>query len=351
MKRIGVLTSGGDAPGMNAALRAVVRTAMHYDMSVVGIKRGYNGVLMKSEDPSDDYIELTRSSVGEIVHRGGTMLMTARCLEFKQRENQIKAIENLRSIGVEGLVTIGGDGTFTGAAKLAELGFPTVGIPGTIDNDLPFTDFTLGFDTALNTICDAVNHIRETNTSHERASLVEVMGRNCGDLATYAGLAVGAEMVMIPEAPWNIAAAVEKLRVARTKGKTNAILVVAEGAWESMQPFDIKAFCEQFGLPSYFAEGEMNTQKLCVILEKLSGQETRATVLGYIQRGGSPSANDRLLGCRMGERAVDLLRNNIGGRVIGIHNNAIIDVPIEEIKGKRRQANPEFMDLMNVLSL
>ena len=339
MKRIGVLTSGGDAPGMNAALRAVVRTAMHYDMSVVGIKRGYNGVLMKSENPSDDYIELTRSSVAEIVHRGGTILMTARCLEFKQRENQIKAIENLRSIGVEGLVAIGGDGTFAGAAKLTELGFPTVGIPGTIDNDLPFTDFTLGFDTALNTICEAVNHIRETNTSLERASLVEVMGRNCGDLATYAG------------APWSIAGAVEKLRVARTKGKTNAILVVAEGAWESMQPFDIKAFCDQFGLPSYFAEGEMNTQKLCVVLEKLSGQDTRATVLGYIQRGGSPSANDRLLGCRMGERAVDLFPPPPPPRVIGIHNNAIIDVPIEEIKGKRRQANPEFMDLMNVLSL
>lgn len=351
MKRIAVLTSGGDAPGMNAAVRAVVRTAMHYDMTVVGIKRGYNGLLMRSENPADDYEELTRRRVGETIHRGGTILMTARCLDFKKQENQIKAIENMRALGVEGLIAIGGDGTFTGANKLSGLGFPTVGIPGTIDNDLPFTDFTLGFDTALNTVCECVNHIRETNTSHERTSVVEVMGRNCGDIAVYTGLACGAECVLVPEKPWSIERVVAKLKQSAAKGKHNSILMVAEGAWASMEPFDMKAFCTEFNQPAYFAEGSMTSAKLSTILEKLSGQETRATVLGYIQRGGSPSANDRILGCRLGARAVELLRDNIGGRVVGIRDNQIIDVAIEEIQGKRRQLNETLMDLVGVLSL
>ena len=204
MKRIGVLTSGGDAPGMNAAVRAVVRTALHHDMSVGGFKRGYNGVLMRSPSQIDDFEILTARSVSDKIHRGGTFLRTARCLEFVQPEIQKLAVSNLHGLGIEGLVCIGGDGTYRGAEALNRLGLPTVGVPGTIDNDLAYTDFTIGFDTALNTACECLNKIRETSDSHERASLITVMGRNCGDIALHTALTCGAEICMIPEIPWDI---------------------------------------------------------------------------------------------------------------------------------------------------
>ena len=201
MKRIGVLTSGGDAPGMNAAIRAVVRSALANDMSVVGFKRGYNGVLMRNQDQGDDFAMLTSRSVSDKIHRGGTFLMTARCLEFIERSYQEQAIKNLKTLGVEGLVCIGGDGTFKGAGSLTALGFPCVGVPGTIDNDLDYTDFTIGFDTALNTACECVNRIRETSDSHERASLVTVMGRNCGDIAVNTSSAPQASAVLTAMSP------------------------------------------------------------------------------------------------------------------------------------------------------
>ncbi len=359
MKRIAVLTSGGDAPGMNAALRAVVRTAMHYELQVIGIKNGYDGLLRDKIGSSPSMIELNRGSVAEILHRGGTMLMTARSDDFMHDRYRRQAVAKMKDMGIDGLVVIGGDGTFMGAFELHKLGMPAVAIPGTIDNDLPFTDFTLGFDTALNTICDAVNHIRETNTSHGRASLVEVMGRHCGDLALYSGLACGAEMALIPEKPWSVDKIVQKLKVARSKEKNNCIIMLAEGAWESMEPFDLNAFAEEYAskLPENFKEGKWTSEKLAVVIETLTGigeedvQETRATVLGYIQRGGSPSANDRILGCRMGARAVELLNENISGRAVGIKDNSIVDIPIEDAVGKRRKARPDYIELMDILSL
>lgn len=212
MKRIGVLTSGGDAPGMNAAIRAVVRSALEQEMSVVGFKRGYNGLFMKSPDQRDDFEILTASSVSNRIHRGGTFLMTARCKEFLDIECQKQAIRNLKTIGVEGLICIGGDGTFKGTRALSDMGYPTVGVPATIDNDLAYTDYTIGFDTALNTACECINRIRETSDSHERASLITVMGRNCGDLALHTALTCGAELYMVPEIPWSIEEIAERVK-------------------------------------------------------------------------------------------------------------------------------------------
>ena len=205
MKRIGVLTSGGDAPGMNAAIRSVVRTALHHEMSVVGFKRGYNGVLMRNQVQTDDFEILTARSVSDKIHRGGTFLRTARCMDFYKEETRREAVENLDALGIEGLVCIGGDGTYKGAESLNALGLPTIGVPGTIDNDLAYTDYTIGFDTALNTACECLNKIRETSDSHERASMLTVMGRNCGDIALHTALTCGAEICMIPEVKWDIA--------------------------------------------------------------------------------------------------------------------------------------------------
>ena len=244
MKRIGVLTSGGDAPGMNAAIRAVVRTATANDMSVVGIKRGYNGLLMQNLNPEDDYTLMTARKVSGIVHRGGTVLMTARCKEFLQPKYQQLAIDNMRSLGIEGLVVIGGDGSFAGANALNTLGFPVIGIPGTIDNDLSYTDTTLGFDTAVNTACECVNHIRETSESHERASLVTVMGRGCGDIAIHTALACGAEFALVPEVKWSVEEVAARIKWGVVNGKRSTIIIFAEGAFSSLTS-DLPAICER----------------------------------------------------------------------------------------------------------
>lgn len=350
MKRIGVLTSGGDAPGMNAAVRAVVRTAAYNDMSVIGFKRGYNGLLMRNQNHMDDFEVLTERNVSGIIHRGGTFLMTARCKEFHDPEIQQLAIENMRSLGLEGLVCIGGDGTFAGATALSRLGFPTIGIPGTIDNDLAYTDFTLGFDTAVNTVCDCVNRIRETSESHERASLITVMGRNCGDIAVHTALACGAEFALVPETEWSVEEVAAKIKWGVLHGKRSTILILAEGAFSSLKS-DMHAICHKYAALKGIEDDHMTSSKLASVLETLSGHETRATVLGYIQRGGSPSASDRTLGSRLGVRAVELLRDDQGGRAVGIRENRIIDVPLEETQGVRRPLNSELMNLVNVLSL
>jgi len=349
MKRIGVLTSGGDAPGMNAAIRAVVRTAVYHDMSVIGFKRGYNGPLMQNSNHTDDFEILTERNVSGVIHRGGTFLMTARCLDFHKREVQEKAIKNMRALGLEGLVVIGGDGTFRGAHALNNLGFPTVGIPGTIDNDLAYTDFTLGFDTAVNTAIDSVNRIRETSESHERASLITVMGRNCGDLAVHTALACGAEYALVPEKDWYIEDIADKLKWGVLTGKRSNIIIFAEGALHSLKS-NMQELCHKHEALKGIEHDQMTSSKLAHVLEVLSGHEVRATVLGYIQRGGSPSGSDRILGCRMGARAVELLLNNQGGRAVGIRENKMIDVPFEEITGVIRPLNTDLVDLINVLS-
>ena len=268
MKTIGVLTSGGDAPGMNAAIRAVVRKAIYHGRRIYGIYGGYAGLI------NGDMKELDLGSVGDIIHRGGTILYTARSEEFKTEEGQLKAIANLKKHGIEGLVVIGGEGTYKGAEALTKRGFPCVAVPGTIDNDIPGTQFTIGFDTALNTVIDAIDKIRDTATSHERTFIIEVMGRSAGHIALWAGLSGGAESILVPEEPFNIEEVVERLVQGNKRGKKHSIIIVAEGVG--------------------------NAVEIGKKIKEATEFDTRITVLGHIQRGGSPTASDRVLAGRLG---------------------------------------------------
>ena len=261
MKRIGLLTSGGDAPGMNAAIRAVVRTGIYFGMEVYGVECGYAGLI------NDELIPMSMRSVSDIVQRGGTMLRTARCLEMLTKEGQQKAVKTLKNRGIEGLVVIGGDGSFRGAKVLSEeYGIPTIGIPGTIDNDLAYTDYTLGFDTAVNTCLDIINKLRDTMTSHERISVVEVMGRHCGDIALYAGIGSGAEIIVVPEVPYDMDDIVMRINRSRANQKHSNIIVIAEGVMSAT------AFAKQ--------------------LQEVTTYSVRPTTIGHVQRGGSPSMQD-----------------------------------------------------------
>ena len=298
MKKIAVLTSGGDAPGMNAAIRAVVRYGLDMGMEVMGVERGLQGLI------DDLFVPMNMRSVSDIIHRGGTILKTARCPEFKTQEGQQKAIENLRARGVEGLIVIGGDGSFMGAKAMTDKGFPSIGIPGTIDNDLAYTDYTLGFDTACNTILAAINKIRDTMSSHERVSIIEVMGRNCGDLALYTGLCGGAEVIIVPEHKLTIDQIVKTLGGGMEHGKTSGIIVLAEGAGHADE---LKA--------------ELSARTDMVV---------KSTRLGHVQRGGSPSCRDRYLGTCFGVHAVKLLKQGIGNRIVGIKNHKFYDMDIVE---------------------
>lgn len=319
MKKIAVLTSGGDAPGMNAAIRAVVRTAIYNGIEVMGVQRGYSGLI------NGELFSMDKTSVSDIIQRGGTILRTARCPEFKDEEVRKKAAKILKAYGVDALVVIGGDGSFTGAKLLSKLGIKTIGLPGTIDNDLAYTDFTLGFDTALNTVVDAINKIRDTSTSHERVSIVEVMGRDCGDLSLYAGIAGGAESIIIPEV-----GEFDKDQLCRTilegknQGKMHNLVILAEGIGGA------------FELAKY--------------VEEVTGIETRATILGHIQRGGSPSATDRVLASRMGAKAVEVLLEGKTSRVIGIRDNKIIDQDIDEALAMESKFDKELYDISKILS-
>lgn len=319
MKRIGVLTSGGDAPGMNAAIRAVVRTAIYNGLEVSGIFRGYQGLL------EGDIKDFDVSDVGDIIHRGGTKLRTARCLEFKEKEGQLKGLEMLKMFNIDGLVVIGGDGSFNGALKLHQLGFPTIGIPGTIDNDLAYTDYTIGFDTAINTVTDAIGHIRDTSSSHGRVNIIEVMGRDCGDIALYAGLAGGAEYVIVPEVEFSPDDLCRKLIQGRNRGKLHSIVLLAEGVGK---PYDLQK-----------------------IIEQKTDLEVRVSIIGHLQRGGTPTPSDRVLASRLGKRSVDLLLEGRGGRVVGIKGNGIIDMGIEEALEMEHEFQEELYDITNILSI
>jgi len=319
MKTIGILTSGGDAPGMNAAIRAVVRTAIYYDMKVMGVRRGYNGLI------NGDLEKMDVASVGDIVHRGGTILHTARCKEFKTEEGLRKAYNVIKVFGIEGLVVIGGDGSFRGGRDLSKMGIPTVCIPGTIDNDISCTDYTVGFDTAVNTVLDAINKIRDTIMSHERANIIEVMGKGCGDIALYAGIGGGAEHIIVPEVPLDIEDLCNRLIQGKNRGKHSHIILLAEGV--------------------------CNVNELGKQIEEKTGIETRATVLGHIQRGGSPSAFDRILASKMGYHAVKLLSQGIGNRVVCIQNNQIVDMDIEEALAIPRKFDEEMYEMSKILSI
>ncbi|MDQ0220079.1 6-phosphofructokinase [Peribacillus cavernae] len=319
MKRLGVLTSGGDSPGMNAVIRAVVRKAIYQDLEVYGIYHGYQGLI------EGEIKKLEIGSVGDIIHRGGTMLHSARCLEFKTEEGQLKGIEQLNKHGIEGLVIIGGDGSYRGAKALTERGYPCVGVPGTIDNDIPGTDFTIGFDTALNTVIDAIDKIRDTATSHERTYLIEVMGRNAGDIALWAGLAGGAETILVPEYNYNMEDIIARLKRGNERGKKHSIIIVAEGVGSAVD-FSKK-------------------------IEETTGYETRVTVLGHVQRGGSPTASDRVLASRLGALAVELLMEGKGGRAVGIEKNRLVDYDIIEALAMPHNIDKKMYDLSTELSI
>jgi len=320
MKRIGLLTSGGDAPGMNAAIRAVVRTAIYFGMEVYGIERGYAGLI------EDSMTQMEMRSVSDIVQRGGTKLRTARCLEMLTADGQKQAVATLERHGIEGLVVIGGDGSFRGAKCLTEnYGIPTIGIPGTIDNDLQYTDYTLGFDTAVNTCLDIINKLRDTMTSHERISVVEVMGRHCGDIALYAGITSGAEIIVVPEIAYDMDDIVMRINRSRANGKRSNIIVIAEGVMTA------DAFAKQ--------------------LQEVTTYSVRATTIGHIQRGGSPSMADRMLAAQFGNKAVRLLKDGQGNRVVGIHKNEIIDMDIIEAVSMKKKFNYELYETLQMISM
>jgi 6-phosphofructokinase 1 len=319
MKRIGVLTSGGDSPGMNAAIRAVVRKAIYHGVEVFGIYHGYAGLI------SGQIKKMEIGSVGDIIHRGGTILYSARCEEFKTPEGQQKGIEQLKKHGIEGLVVIGGDGSYRGAKALTERGFPCVGVPGTIDNDIPGTDFTVGFDTALNTVIDAIDKIRDTATSHERTYVIEVMGRHAGDIALWSGLAGGAETILIPEAEYDLDEIIFRLKRGHERGKKHSIIIVAEGVGSGVE--------------------------IGKKIKEATNFETRVSVLGHIQRGGSPTAFDRVLASRLGARAVELLLEGKGGRAVGIQKNELVDHDILEILDQPHNVNLKMYQLSKELSI
>ncbi len=297
-RKIAVLTSGGDAPGMNAAIRAVVRSALSKGMEVYGVHRGYNGLI------NGDVFQMDERSVSDIIHQGGTILYTARCPEFRTQEGVAKAKAKCDELGIEGLVVIGGDGSFRGAADLSAMGMVCVGIPGTIDNDISCTDYTIGFDTAMNTAMELVDKLRDTSQSHDRISVVEVMGRGAGHIAVNTGIACGATDIITQEVPYNIDAIANTMLEKKAKGKQNFVVIVAEGIGHS--------------------------QEIATMLQEKTGIEARATILGHVQRGGTPTLRDRVEATRMGYYAVELIEQGIGNRVVGIKDSKIVDYDIQE---------------------
>ena len=298
IKKIGVLTSGGDAPGMNAAVRAVVRTALSKGMEVYGIRRGYAGLI------TGDIYQMDERSVSDIIHRGGTVLYTARCPEFRTEEGVLKAKAKCDELGIEGLVVIGGDGSFRGAADLSAKGVLCIGLPGTIDNDIACTDYTIGFDTAMNTAMELVDKLRDTSQSHDRCSVVEVMGRGAGHIAVNTGIACGATDIITKEVPYDSDAIAKTMLEKQAKGKKNFVVIVAEGIGHA--------------------------QEIATMIQEKTHIETRATILGHVQRGGNPTLRDRVEATRMGYYAVELLEQGIGNRVVGVKDNKLVDYDIQE---------------------
>ncbi len=320
VKTIGVLTSGGDAPGMNAAVRAVVRTALGHGMRVIGIQRGFNGLL------NGETYEMNLRSVSEIIHRGGTVLYTARCLEFKTEEGQRKGAEMCEKLGIDALVVIGGDGSFRGAKALANLGIPCIGIPGTIDNDIACSEYTIGYGTAMNTAVEMVDKLRDTTQSHDRCSVVEVMGRNAGYIALNVGIATGAIATLIPERPYDLERDIlERMQFTQKTGKKHFIVIVAEGAGHA--------------------------QDLANEIQARTGIDSRATVLGHVQRGGSPTLRDRVTASRMGYQAVILLEKGIFNRVVAVSADKIVDYDINVALSMHKSIDTTLLDVAETISI
>ena len=320
VKKIGVLTSGGDAPGMNAAIRAVVRCGIYNGIEVYGVNRGYNGLV------NGDIVKMEARSVGEVLQKGGTILQTARCLEFKQPEVQKAAAQLAKNMGLDGLVVVGGDGSFMGAQALCRNGLSTIAIPGTIDNDIACSEYTIGYDTCLNTVIEAIDKLRDTSSSHDRCSVIEVMGRNAGYIAVEAGIACGAEVVLVPEFDYDFERdVIEVIRKGLARGKKHCIVIVAEGIGGSVE--------------------------IAKKIEDATGMESRATILGHVQRGGSPSVKDRVMASVMGAKAVELLLDGKENRVICVENGQIVDRDIEEGLAMKKELSPELMGLVRKLSV
>ena len=320
IKTIGVLTSGGDAPGMNAAIRAVVRRGLSSGLNVKGIYKGYNGLL------NEEIVDMSARDVSDTIERGGTILYTARCAEFRTPEGQQRGAEICKKHGIDGLVVIGGDGSFAGAQKLANLGINTIGVPGTIDLDIACTEYTIGFDTAVNTAMEAIDKVRDTSTSHERCSIVEVMGRDAGYLALWCGIANGAERILLPEEhDYNVDKIIEDIRLNRKRGKKHYIIINAEGVGNSVQ--------------------------IAKTIEEATGMETRATILGHMQRGGSPTAKDRVYASIMGAKAVDLLVEGKTNRVVGYKHGEYVDFDIDEALNMEKGIPQYQYDIAKELAL
>lgn len=320
MKTIGVLTSGGDAPGMNATIRAVVRSGCENGFRVMGIRRGYNGLMY------GDMYEMNLRSVSNIINRGGTILYSARSPEFKTEEGMQKAIAVCKEMGMEGIVVIGGDGSFRGARDLSLRGIPCVGIPGTIDNDIACCDYTIGYDTSMNTVMEMVDRLRDTSESHDRCSVVEVMGRKAGYIALNSGIACGATTILIPEVPYDFERdVIERMRRTQKTGKRHFIIIVAEGIG--------------------------GTQEMAKRIEEETGVETRATILGHVQRGGSPSVRDRVVGSKMGCLAVELLKKGIGNRVVAMQKDEIVDFDIFEALNMHKTIDMNVYNLAHQISI
>lgn len=319
MKTIGVLTSGGDAPGMNAAIRAVVRTAIGLGMKVYGIHRGYNGLI------EGDVSEMDLRSVSDIIHRGGTILYTARSPLFKTEEGMEAAMATCRKYGIEGIVVIGGDGSFRGAADLSARGIPCIGLPGTIDNDISSTHYTIGFDTAMNTAMEMIDKLRDTSQSHDRCSVVEVMGRGAGHLALHTGIAVGATHIILKEAPYSVEEICNKIKKTQQLGKKHFIIIVSEDVT------DVVALAKE--------------------IEDNTGVETRATVLGHVQRGGSPTVRDRRMASLMGNYAVHLLEKGIGNRIVSVRDSKIVDDDIKDALSMKKTVDIKEYNIANSISI
>lgn len=319
-KTIGVLTSGGDAPGMNAAVRAVVRTAISLGFDVKGIRHGFNGLI------KDDIVDLNVRSVSGIIQRGGTFLYTARSPEFMTAEGQLIAVETCKRHSIDGIVVVGGDGSFKGAKALTARGVPCIGIPGTIDNDITSTDYTIGFDTALNTALEMIDKLRDTTQSHERCSVIEVMGRHAGWLALDVGISAGAVAILVPEIPFNMQTdVIDKILTVKQTGKEHFIIVVAEGAGSAAE--------------------------VATIIEKITGIKTRATVLGHVQRGGSPSVRDRTIASLMGYAAVNLLKDGKENRIIAMRDNKIVDFDIDEALAMKKPFDLDEYEIAKIISI
>lgn len=319
MKTIGVLTSGGDAPGMNAAVRAVVRTAIAKGMKVKGIYRGWNGLI------EGDIVDFEVRSVSDIIHRGGTVLYTARSPKFKTEEGMQAAIENCKKHGIEGIVVIGGDGSFRGARDLSFRGIPCIGVPGTIDNDIASTEYTIGFDTAMNTAMEMVDKLRDTTQSHDRCFVVEVMGRHAGFLALQCGISVGATAIIVPEVEYNLDDVIAKIKDSQSTGKQHFIIVVAEGVG--------------------------GVEDIAEKIEEATGIESRATVLGHVQRGGRPTVRDRVYATRFGYAAVELLEKDIGNRVVGMNHGEIVDYDIFEALNMKKPFDSEMFEVASTTAI